>query len=135
MMARMFNDLEARGKNWHKELPSVLWALRANINRTARHTSFNLFYGAEAVLPLEIYLESARVAHFNAEDEAVGRELDSDLLEERRNTALANVRKYQASLKWYYNKSVVPRELNVGDLILKKDIRTRDKHKFSSPWE
>jgi hypothetical protein len=94
-----------------------------------------LFYGAEAVLPPEIYLESARVAHFNAEDEAVGRELDSDLLEERRNTALANVRKYQASLKWYYNKSVVPRELNVGDLILKKDIRTRDKHKFSSPWE
>jgi hypothetical protein len=135
MMARMFNDLESRGKNWHKELPSVLWALRANINRTARHTSFNLFYGAKAVLPPEIYLESARVAHFNAEDEAVGRELDSDLLEERCNTALANVRKYQASLKWYYNKSVVPRELNVGDLILKKDIRTRDKHKFSSPWE
>jgi hypothetical protein len=30
---------------------------------------------------------------------------------------------------------VVPRELNIGDLVLKKDIHTRDKHKFSSPWE
>jgi hypothetical protein len=30
---------------------------------------------------------------------------------------------------------VVQRELNVGDLVLKKDIRTRDKHKFLSPWE
>jgi hypothetical protein len=56
------------------------------------------------------------------------------LLEERRNTALINVRKYQESLKKYYNKSVVQRELNIRDLVL-KDIRTRDKHKFSSPWE
>jgi hypothetical protein len=30
---------------------------------------------------------------------------------------------------------VVQRELNVGDLVLKKDICTRDKHKFSTPWE
>jgi hypothetical protein len=45
------------------------------------------------------------------------------------------VRKYQESLKKYYNKNVVQRELNIGDLVLKKDIRTRDKHKFSSPWE
>jgi hypothetical protein len=89
----------------------------------------------EAVLPLEIYLESAMVAHFNTEDQTEARELDSNLLEERRNTALANVRKYQASPRRYYNKSVVPRELNVGDLVLKKGICTRDKNKFSSPWE
>jgi hypothetical protein len=45
------------------------------------------------------------------------------------------VQKYQESLKKCYNKSVLQRELNIGDLVLKKDIRTRDKHKFSSPWE
>jgi hypothetical protein len=45
------------------------------------------------------------------------------------------VQKYQESLKWYYNKSVVPRELEIGDRVLKKDIRTINKHKFSSPWE
>jgi hypothetical protein len=38
-------------------------------------------------------------------------------------------------LKWYYNKSVVLRQLEIGDIVLKKDIRTKDKHKFSSPWE
>jgi hypothetical protein len=135
MKTRMFHDLEARGKNWHKELPSVLWALRTNVNRATRDTPFNLVYGVEVVLPPEIYPQSARVAHFNAEDHAEARELDSNLLEERRNTALANVRKYQASLKRYYNKSVVPKEFNVGDLVLKKDICTRDKHKFSSPCE
>jgi hypothetical protein len=39
------------------------------------------------------------------------------------------------ALKRYYNKSVVQRELNIGDLVLKKDIRTKDKHKISTPWE
>jgi transposase InsO family protein len=135
MKTRMFHDLEARCINWHKELPSVLWALRTNVNRATRDTSFNLVYGVDAVLPPEIYLESARVAHFNAEDQVEARELDSNLLEERRNTTLANVRKYQESLKRYNNKSVVQRELSIGDLVLKKDICTKYRHKFSSSWE
>jgi hypothetical protein len=113
----------------------VLRALRTNINRATRDTLFNLFYGAGAVLPPEIYLESTRVAHLNAEDQAEARKLDTNMLEEIRNTTLANVRKYQESLKRYYNKSVVQRELNIRDLVLKKDIRTKDKHKFSLPRE
>jgi hypothetical protein len=106
MKTRMFHDLEARGRNWYKELPSVLWALRTNVNRATRDTHFNLVYGADVVLPPEIYLESVRVVHFNVKDQAEARELDSNLLEEWRNTTLANVRKYQESLKRYYNKSV-----------------------------
>jgi hypothetical protein len=105
------------------------------MNRATRDTPFNLVYGADAVLPPEIYLESARVAHFDSEHQVEARELDSILLEEKRNTTLINVRKYQESLKKYYNKSVVQRELNIEDLFLKKDIRTRDKDKFTSPWE
>jgi hypothetical protein len=135
MKTIMFHDLEVRGRNWRKELPSVLWALRTNINRATRDTPFNLVYGAHVVLPHEIYLQSARVVHFDSEHQAEARELGFILLEERRNTALINVQKYQESLKKYYNKSVVKRELNIEDLVLKKDIRIRDKHKFSSPWE
>jgi hypothetical protein len=77
------------------------------VNRATRDTPFNLVYRADAVLPPEIYLESARVTHFDLERQAEASELDSDLLEERRNMALINVRKYQESLKKYYNKSVV----------------------------
>jgi hypothetical protein len=61
---------------------------------------FHLVYGADAVLPQEIYLELAWVTYFNEEDQAEARELDSNLLEE--------------SLKCYYNKSVVSRELDIG---------------------
>jgi hypothetical protein len=115
-------------------LPIVLWALQTNINRATTNTPFNLVYGANAILPPEIYLQSARVAHFNEESQAEARELDSNLLEKWRNTGLAIVRKYQESLKKYYNKSVVQRELNIGDLVL-KELRTKDKHKLSSPYE
>jgi hypothetical protein len=135
MKTRMLHNLEAKGKKLHKELPSVLWALCTNINIATRDTPFDLVYGVEALLPPEIYLESTRVAHFNAEDQVDVRELDSNLLEERHNTVLASMQKNQASLKRYYDKSVVQRELHIRDLVLKKDIRTNDKHKFSSPWE
>jgi transposase InsO family protein len=74
MKTRMFQDLEARGRNWHKDLPSVLWALQTNINKATIDTPFNLVYGAEAVLPPEIYLELARVAHFNIEDQTETRD-------------------------------------------------------------
>jgi hypothetical protein len=30
---------------------------------------------------------------------------------------------------------MVQRELNIGDLVLKKDIQTKDKYKFSTLWE
>jgi hypothetical protein len=113
----------------------VLWALRTNINKATRDTPFNLVYGVDAVLPPKIYLESVRVTHFNVENQAEARKLNSNLLGEKRNTALANVWKYKESLKRYYNKSVVQRELNIRDLVLKKDIRTKDRHKFLSPWE
>jgi hypothetical protein len=62
------HDLEAKGRNVHKELPSVLWALQTNINRASRDTPFNLVYYGDAILPLEIYLQSVRVAHFNEEN-------------------------------------------------------------------
>jgi hypothetical protein len=65
MKTRMFHDLEARDRNWYKELPSVLWVIQTNVNRAIGDMPFNLVYGADAVLPPEIYLESARVAHFD----------------------------------------------------------------------
>jgi transposase InsO family protein len=69
MKTKMLEDLEARGRNWHKELPSMLWVLGTNINRATRDTPFNLVYGADAVLPPEILLESARVTHFDEDPE------------------------------------------------------------------
>jgi hypothetical protein len=54
-------------------------------------------YGADVVLPPEIFLESARVAQFNEADQDEARERDANLLEEKCNKALANMEKYRNS--------------------------------------
>jgi hypothetical protein len=69
------------------------------------------------------------VAHFKPEDQAEARELDANLLEERRNTALSNVHKYQMALKKYYNKSIESAQ-HQGP-----SAEERYKHKFLTPWE
>jgi hypothetical protein len=68
MKTRIFQYMKAKGRNWLKELPSVLWALQTNLNREIRYTPFHLVYRADVVLPPDIFLKSARVAHFNEED-------------------------------------------------------------------
>jgi transposase InsO family protein len=93
MKNRIFHDLEVTDRNWHKELPSVLWSLRTNVNQATRYMPFNLLYGADVILSCEIYLQSARVTYFDSKHQAETRELDSILLEERHNTALINVQK------------------------------------------
>ena len=49
---------------WAKELPKVLWAYQTTPRRSTGETPFSLTYGAEAVVPDEINLCSARVVEF-----------------------------------------------------------------------
>ncbi|XP_075475618.1 uncharacterized protein LOC142507486 [Primulina tabacum] len=46
--------LQGKGKDWVEELPSVLWAYRTTPRAPTQETPFNLVYGSEAVLPVEI---------------------------------------------------------------------------------
>jgi transposase InsO family protein len=46
---RIYNDLNNFGKQWMKELPSVVWSLRTTLSRATSFTPFFLVYGAEAI--------------------------------------------------------------------------------------
>ena len=54
----------AKGK-WAEELPNVLWACHTTPRRSTGETPFSLTYGAEAVIPTEVSLCSARVTGFD----------------------------------------------------------------------
>jgi hypothetical protein len=82
--------------------------LCTNINCATRDTPFHLVCGVDAILPPKIYLESAWVTQFNEVNQLKARELDVNLMEEKRNKTFVDVKKYQESLKRHYNKSVVP---------------------------
>ena len=57
--------LEGAKGNWAEELPNVLWAYQITPRRSTGETPFSLTYGAEAVIPAEVNLCSARVSRFN----------------------------------------------------------------------
>ena len=52
-------------KNWHKILSKALWAHRISKHSATKVSPFELVYGQEAVLPVEISLNAVRFARQN----------------------------------------------------------------------
>ena len=100
--------MEVEG-NWVDELPNVLWAHRTTPRSTTGETPFRMAYGTEAVLPLEISLNSPRVENFTPESSEEGLRLNTDLIEEVRESASLRVAQYQQKVAQYYNAKVNPR--------------------------
>jgi hypothetical protein len=50
----IFDRLKPYAGKWVKELPSVLWALRATLSCATDHTPFSLVYRSEAMSPTEV---------------------------------------------------------------------------------
>jgi hypothetical protein len=48
-------------RRWHEKLSEALWAHRTSRHGAMKVTPFELVYGQEAVLPVEIGLQSLRV--------------------------------------------------------------------------
>ncbi|XP_075649629.1 uncharacterized protein LOC142620082 [Castanea sativa] len=100
--------------------------------------SFSLTYGAEAVIPVEVNLCSARVAGFasNENEELMAKELN--LLEEHRDVATIRLAEYQQKLARRCNRAVRRREFAAGDLVLRKVVgntRETSAGKLASTWE
>ncbi|XP_075640288.1 uncharacterized protein LOC142612042 [Castanea sativa] len=127
----------AKGK-WAEELPSILWAYRTTPRRSTGKTPFSLTFGAEAIIPTEVNLCSARVTGFApAENEKLmfGQQ---NLLEEHYEVVTIRLAKYQQKLARRYNRSVRRKEFAAGDLVLRKVVgNTRDINvgKLAPSWE
>ena len=57
---------KARGL-WVEELYNVLWSIRTTTKNSTGETPFMMVYGAEAVLPIEMYEPTLRVMLYDEE--------------------------------------------------------------------
>ena len=114
--------LEGAKDNWAEELPNVLWAYQKTSWRSTGETPFSLTYGAEAVIPVEVNLCSARVSEFNTSQNDGQLMERLDLLEENRDITTIRLAEYQQKLARCYNQDVRVREFNAGDLVLRKVV-------------
>ena len=127
----------AKGR-WAEELSNVLWAYCTTPRRSTGETPFSLTYGAEAVIPTEVSLCSARVAGFDTiQNDGLMME-HLDWLEECREAATIRLAEYQQRLAQRYNRDVKGREFSVGDLVLRKvvgNMRDVGARKLAQTWE
>ena len=94
-----------------------------------------MVYGAEAVLPSDIRHDSPRVANYVEADNDQARQEALDMLDEKRDMALARSAVYQQDLRRYHSRRVKTRTFQEGDLVLRLIQDQTDMHKLSPPWE
>ncbi|KAL2253357.1 UNVERIFIED_CONTAM: Retrovirus-related Pol polyprotein from transposon [Sesamum indicum] len=111
--------LDSKG-SWAEELPGVLWAYRTTPRTATGETPFCLVYGTEAIIPAEIGEESQRVAMYDPEANQQERSFDLTMIEEKRDGAYARILHHKGLMMRSQGRRVRPRELQVGDLVLKK---------------
>ena len=88
---------------WPEELPNVLWAYRTMMRTPTGETPFNLTYGTEAVIPVEVGLTSLRKEFFDEQDNNDQLKHNLDLVDEVREQATQRMTKYKQKIAEYYN--------------------------------
>ncbi|GAV88088.1 rve domain-containing protein [Cephalotus follicularis] len=130
--------LEDSKGRWTEELPSVLWAYRTTPRTTIGESPYSLCFGAEAMIPVEVGMQSPRVVHFTEDNNEEGLRCLLDLVGELRDKAAIRVTAYQQRVSRYYNKRVSPRPLRQEDLVLRNSAvadPTGTRGKLAPAWE
>ncbi|KAK4404326.1 hypothetical protein Sango_0801200 [Sesamum angolense] len=90
------------------ELPEVLWAYRTTPRESTQETSFNLVYGTEVILPVEIGKETWQVRSYHNTRYSESRREDLDLVEEKRETTDRSIHIYKSNMARAYDDRVHP---------------------------
>ncbi|MCO5604628.1 hypothetical protein L7F22_058798 [Adiantum nelumboides] len=109
MICRIINkQANNRPKDWDRHLNAALWAYRTSFKTTLGYTPYQLMFGKEAILPIEVQL--ATIEHYAAQAEHRKQKFDEGLKD---------------------------KELKKRMLILRYDNRfdTRKDKKFMNRWE
>ncbi|XP_077249346.1 uncharacterized protein LOC143888835 [Tasmannia lanceolata] len=98
---------------------------------------FNLSFGTEAVIPVDVGVPSPRVINFNEQINGDGLRANLDLLEEAREESRIRVAAYKQKVSNYHDLKIHPKEFRAGDLVLRKAAISQPKKvgKLSPTWE
>ena len=119
-----------------------LWAHRISRHGATKVTPFELVYGQEAVLPIEINLDAYRLAKQNDLTAVDYYDLmmnNIDEVSDKRLQALKEIEKDKFRVAKTYNKKVRAKSFQVGELVWKSILPLGTKSnkfgKWSPSWE
>jgi hypothetical protein len=129
-------------RRWHEKLSEVLWAHRTSRHRATKVTPFELVYGQEAVLPVEVSVQNLRII---GQDYLSAKEYTELMMDKRDEApksqlkALEEIEKEKVKIAKAYNKHVVGKSFQVGDLVWKMILSLGNQSgkfgKWSPSWE
>jgi hypothetical protein len=118
-------------RNWHKVLSKDLWAHRIPQHRATKVSPFELVYGHEVVLLMEISLNAIRFARQN--DLSIGDYFDMimdniDEVTDKRLASIRDIEKDKVIFAKAYNKKVKAKSFQVRDLVWKTILWLRSRY-------
>nr|GEV99682.1 reverse transcriptase domain-containing protein [Tanacetum cinerariifolium] len=122
---------------WIDELQPVLWAHRTMPKSSNGEIPFSPVYGSEAVIPIEISVETKQVQDFDPKENKKRRREDLNILEERREIASIKEAHYKQRLEGNYNKNVKLSMLKPGTHVLRLNSTSKAEYqrKMGPTWE
>ncbi|KAL1318352.1 hypothetical protein AAHE18_15G200100 [Arachis hypogaea] len=137
LIALIKKHIGRQPRNWHQTISQVLWAYRNSPRGSTGTTPYKLVYGHDAVLPIDINLQSIRVAR---QDEMPVVDYWNSLydelneLDDERLRALERVIRQKEIMSKSYNRRVKAKTFAVGDLVWKTILPIERKSKTYGKW-
>jgi transposase InsO family protein len=118
-------------KSWHVHLKYALWANQIGTKRLIRMSPFQMVYGTDVVLPINLALPIMKLwKDAKEEPNHITRRINQ-LIEVQQNRAEVDekLQKYQDNMKALFDQKAKDREFLPSDLVLKWDARKEDSGK------
>ncbi|CAA0812399.1 Unknown protein, partial [Striga hermonthica] len=98
-------------------------------------TPFSMVYGMEALLPIEVEVQSQRSSMYDREQNEQLMMAALDTIEELRGKAAIRVEAYKQRMRAAHDKKVKTRRFHVGDLVWKRVDVLKHVGKLEPNWE
>ncbi|XP_015941283.1 uncharacterized protein LOC107466794 [Arachis duranensis] len=135
-------QIRSRPRTWHDTLSQVLWAYRNSPRGSTGTFPYKLVYGHDAVLPLEVNLNTLRVLKqddFSIDDDWNAMFDDLNDLDLEHIATLENMIRQKESIAQSYNSRIKEKCFSIEELVLKvilpMEKKSRVLGKWSHTWE
>ena len=138
MEAILTKTIHLHHKDWVDRLPEALWAYRITWRNTTGHTPYELVYGKQVILPIELQVKTFHMAlqlGMDLEEAQKHQILQINELYEIRQDALQRTILIQNQQKKWHDKFIKKNRFNIGDWALLFDSRYKKfKGKLTTRW-
>lgn len=122
------------GTDWDQYLPYAIFASNTAIHASTKQSPYFLMFGRDAQLPIDSVFEYRRPIY--AEEQSLPESIMESFAKIYAQTR-DNIEKAQAHQKRNYDKNAQDPEIQVGDLVLLRDVTEErgPKRKFAHKWK